>query len=143
MVNQAGTQKPGATPKAVQRPLSPHLQIWGWTVTMASSITHRATGVALYAGTILLALWAIFLNQGPAAFKPFGDFLTSPFGLFILAGYAWALLQHMMGGIKHLFWDSGRGLDYQTAKTTAWVIYGASLTLTIIIVLAGLAARGA
>ena len=143
MVNQAGASKPGTAPRVAPRPLSPHLQVWGWTVTMASSITHRATGVALYAGTLLLALWAILLAQGPAGFKPLGDFLTSPFGLFILAGYTWALLQHLMGGIKHLFWDSGRGLDYQTAKTTAWVIYGASLALTAIIVFAGLAARGA
>ena len=92
---------------APKRPLSPHLQIWGWTITMASSIMHRATGVALYAGTLLLAFWAIALNLGPAKFYPFGQFLTSPFGVFILGGYAWALLFHLMNGIRHLFWDSG------------------------------------
>ena len=125
------------------RPTSPHLQIWGWTVTMASSITHRATGIALYTGTILLALWVFLMAQGQNAFAPLGGFLTSPFGILILAGYAWSLIYHLMNGIRHLYWDSGRGLNYETAKKTAWFIFIASFALTAIIVFAGLSARGA
>ncbi len=138
MANAAPTAAP---PRA--RPLSPHLQIWGWTVTMASSITHRATGVALYTGTILLALWTIALAAGAETFAPVGALLTSPFGVLILAGYTWALLYHAMNGIRHLYWDTGRGLNYETAKKTAWFIFIASFLLAGAIVYAGLAARGA
>jgi len=109
---------------------------------MASSITHRATGVALYTGTILLALWVFGMSLGPAKFYPIGGFLTSPLGLFILAGYAWALVFHLMNGIRHLYWDSGRGLNYETAKKTAWFIFVASFVVTGLIVWAGLSARG-
>lgn len=125
------------------RPLSPHLQVWGWTVTMASSITHRATGVALYSGTILLAFWVYGLTLGPAKFQPIGVFLTSPIGIAILAGYVWALVFHLMNGLRHLYWDSGRGLNYATAKTTAWAVFVGSFIVAAVIVGAGLAARGA
>ena len=133
---------PIATPPNA-RPLSPHLQIWGWTVTMASSITHRATGIALYTGTILLALWTAALAAGVETFAPIGGLLTSPFGIFVLAGYTWALLYHLMNGIRHLYWDTGRGLNYGTAKKTAWFIFIASFILAAIIVFAGVSARGA
>ncbi len=132
-----------ASPSSVEaRPLSPHLQIWGWTVTMASSITHRATGAALYSGTVLLAIWAFFMAQGPADFYPLGGFLTSPVGIVILGGYAWALIYHAMNGVRHLYWDSGRGLNYETAKRTAWFIFIASFLAAAIVVWSGIAARG-
>ncbi|MEL7488543.1 MAG: succinate dehydrogenase, cytochrome b556 subunit, partial [Pseudomonadota bacterium] len=120
----------GAARAGVDAPLSPHLQIWRFTVTMASSITHRGTGVALYSGTLLLATWAFAISLGPASFYPIGGFMTSPFGIAILAGYTWALLFHAMNGIRHLYWDSGRGLNYQTARRTAWFVYIASFVLT-------------
>ena len=124
-------------------PLSPHLQIWRFTVTMAASITHRGTGIALYSGTLLLAVWAVTVSIGIDAFRPVGAFLTSPFGIFLLFGYCWALLFHLMNGLRHLYWDSGRGLAPKTATMTAWLIYGASLVLAIVLLLAGLAARSA
>ncbi len=129
-------------PGADARPLSPHLQIWGWTVTMAGSITHRATGVALYSGTLLLALWAFLMAQGPAEFYPFGGFLTSPFGILILGGYAWAMTYHAMNGVRHLYWDTGRGLNYQTARRTAWFVFIASFAIAAAVVAAGVSARG-
>jgi len=113
----------GASP---DRPLSPHLQIWRFTVTMAASITHRATGVALYTGTILLALWLFAAALGPGVFWRVGAFLTSPFGMFVLAGYIWALSFHLLNGLRHLYWDSGRGLAPKTATMTAWLVYGGS-----------------
>ena len=139
MANGATQPKSGPV---IARPLSPHLQIWGWTVTMASSITHRATGVALYSGTILLAFWVYGLSLGPAKFQPIGAILTSPIGIAILAGYVWALLFHLMNGLRHLYWDSGRGLTYTTAKKTAWIVFAASFILAALIVWAGLSARG-
>lgn len=126
----------------IGRPLSPHLSIWRWTMTMAASITHRATGLALYAGTILLAFWAFAVSRGEAFFSPFGAFLSSPLGVLFLFGYVWALLFHTLNGLRHFYWDTGRGLDVKTARMTAWGAYAASLFLAVVIVAAGVAARG-
>lgn len=131
-----------ASAKTLNRPLSPHLSIWRWTPTMAASITHRATGAALYSGTILLALWAFAASQGEMFFAPFGAVLGSPLGILILFGYAWALIFHALNGLRHLYWDTGRGLDVKTARTTAWYAYAASLLLAVAVVAAGVSARG-
>lgn len=125
-----------------QPPLSPHLQIWRFTVTMAASITHRATGVALYTGSIVLALWLFLAAQGPAAFYHLGGFLSSPFGAIILAGYVWALCFHMLGGLRYLYFDSGRGLAPATAAKTAWAVYLGATLLAALILFAGFSARG-
>ena len=132
-----GTQAAGAR----SRPLSPHLQIWRWTVTMAASITHRATGIALYAGAGLLALWFFAAASGPEMFAPVGGLLASPVGLVVLFGFCWALLFHAMNGVRHLYWDSGRGLAPKDARITAWFIYAASL-LTAAAVFAFALGRG-
>ncbi len=112
---------------AADRPLSPHLQIWRWTPTMAASILHRATGLALYAGAALLAGWFAALAIGPKVFSPAADFLASPFGLVILFGFAWSLFFHSLNGLRHLYWDSGRGLRPKTALMTSWLVFAASL----------------
>ena len=130
-----------ARPSAMNRPLSPFVQIWRWTPTMAASITHRVTGVALYSGTILLAVWAFALAQGEAFYAPTAAFLGSPFGVLILFGYAWALFFHALNGLRHLYWDMGRGLDIKTARMTAWATYAASILLAIAVVGAGLSGR--
>jgi succinate dehydrogenase / fumarate reductase cytochrome b subunit len=127
---------------APNRPLSPHLQIWRFTVTMAASITHRFTGVALYTGTILLALWLFAATQSPGFFGWLSAILTSPLGMIVLAGYVWALCFHSLNGLRHLYWDSGRGLAVRTATMTAWMVYGGSVALTILVIWAGLSARG-
>lgn len=124
------------------RPLSPHIQIWRWTPTMAASILHRATGIALYTGTALLVGWVFALAQGPAYFEPVGAFLGSPFGVLILFGYTWSLLFHGLNGLRHLYWDMGRGLSVKSARLTAWATFVASIVLAIIIVAVGLSARG-
>jgi succinate dehydrogenase / fumarate reductase cytochrome b subunit len=93
------------------RPLSPHLQVYRWTWTMAMSIFHRATGSALYFGTVLLAVWLLAVAFGPAAYDRVSWFFGSPVGLLILFGYTWVLLHHMLGGIRHLVWDTGYGFD--------------------------------
>lgn len=124
------------------RPLSPHLQVWRFTVTMASSITHRATGVANFAGVALLAIWMFAAVKGPAFFAPIGAILSSPLGGVILAGFIWSLSFHLMNGLRYLYWDSGRGFDPKWARATSWAVYGGSLLLTALIVFAGHAARG-
>ena len=130
-----------AAPHVKSRPLSPHLQIWRWTPTMAASITHRVTGVALYSGTILLAFWAFALSRGEAFYAPVAAFVGSPVGMAILFGYVWALFFHGLNGLRHLYWDSGRGLAVKTARLTAIATFAASLLLAIVVVAAGLPAR--
>ena len=99
------------------RPLSPHIQIYRWTLTMMLSILHRATGVALYAGTALLAWW-LLACYGPEAYALVRDIsaLVWAFGLF---GYSWALFHHMFGGIRHFIWDTGRGFDLKHVEILA------------------------
>jgi succinate dehydrogenase / fumarate reductase cytochrome b subunit len=109
------------------RPLSPHLQVWRWTPTMASSILHRATGIALYGGALLLAAWFVALALGPAWFDPAAAIAGSPFGQFALFAFAWSLIYHSLNGLRHLYWDSGRGLKPATATMTSWMIFAASL----------------
>lgn len=125
------------------RPLSPHLQIWRFTVTMAASITHRVTGAAIYGGSLLLAVWLYALAFSPSLFETLSGFVNSPIGFIIIAGYVWALSFHLMNGLRHLYWDSGRGLAPKTATMTAWLIYSASVLLTAFILWSGYAARGA
>ncbi|MEO1137366.1 MAG: succinate dehydrogenase, cytochrome b556 subunit [Pseudomonadota bacterium] len=125
------------------RPVSPHLQIWRFTVTMAASITHRGTGMVLYGGSMLIAFWAYALAFSPSLFAGVSGFVKSPIGFVIVAGYVWALCFHLMNGLRHLYWDSGRGLAPKTASMTAWLIYTASLALAAIILWTGYAGMGA
>ena len=117
--------------KADPRPLSPHLDIWKFTVTMAGSITHRATGVAMYAGTVLLAVWLAAAAAGPETYAMAQGFFGSPIGLVILFGYTWALLFHLLNGLRYLFWDTGRGFDLETAGQTGLAAYILSIVVTI------------
>jgi len=93
----------------IERPLSPHLQTYRWTLTMALSIVHRATGVALYFGTLLLAWWLIAAASGPGAYANVQAFTSSFIGRLIVFGYTWALLHHLLSGIRHFVWDLGYG----------------------------------
>ena len=92
------------------RPLSPHLRIYRLTLTMLMSIVHRITGAALYVGTLLLAWWLLAAASGPNAYATFQAVTSSFIGRVVLLGYTWALVHHMLGGIRHLIWDSGHGL---------------------------------
>lgn len=116
------------------RPLSPHLQIWRWTAAMAASITHRGTGLALYGGAVLLAAWFLAAALGPETYAPVAAVVGSLFGRIVLFLFAWSLIFHTLNGLRHLYWDSGRGLSPKTAAMTAWATYIASLVLTLIIV---------
>ena len=107
-----------------QRPLSPHIQIYRWTLTMFLSILHRATGVALYAGTLLLVWWLMAAATGPEAFALFQGGAGSWIGRLVLFGYTWALFHHMFGGIKHFIWDTGAGFELSVVE---WISRGATV----------------
>lgn len=124
-----------------ERPLSPHLTIYKPIPTMVMSIVHRVTGVALYAGTLLLAWWLLAAASGPSAFGTVDAFFGSWIGRLILFGYTWALLHHMFGGIRHLIWDTGRAFGKETTTRMAWFTLGASVLLTILVWIAGYMVR--
>ena len=101
------------------RPLSPHLQIYKPLLTMMMSIAHRITGVALYAGTILLAWFLIALAAGPRPFATVSAVYGSIFGQAILFLFTWALFHHLLGGIRHFVWDLGYAMDYPAREYLA------------------------
>jgi succinate dehydrogenase / fumarate reductase cytochrome b subunit len=116
----------------VERPLSPHLQIYRVTITMAMSIVHRITGSALYVGMLLFAWW-LFAAANPRHFDTINGFLGSWFGRLILFGFTWALLHHLLGGIRHLIWDTGHGLEPGEREFLAWATLLGSVTLTVVV----------
>ena len=125
-----------------ERPLSPHLGIYRMSISMLMSIVHRITGAALYFGTILLAAWLIGVAQGPKAFATVNSFFGHPVGLFIMFGYTWALIHHMLGGLKHFVWDTGRGFNLGTVNLLSWLTPILSIGLTAAIWLFALHMRG-
>ena len=123
---------PTARPTVAQ-PLSPHLQIYRWTWTMAMSIAHRVTGGALYVGTILVAAWLLSMASGPVAFERAQWFFGSIIGRLILFVYTYILMQHMIGGIRHLIWDFGYGMEPGTRMNMARATPIAAAILTVLI----------
>lgn len=119
--------------KLAPRPLSPHLQIYRWTWTMAMSIFHRVTGSALYGGMILLAIWLTALASGPHAFDKVQWLFGSLIGRLVLFVYTWVLLHHMLGGVRHLIWDFGHGMEPGTRINMARFTLIGSVLLTIVI----------
>lgn len=124
------------------RPLSPHLQVYKPQLTTFMSITHRATGIALAVGTLMLVCWLIAAATGESAFDEVQAFLGSIIGRLLLLGWSYALFYHMCNGIRHLFWDAGKGFEIETAYTTGRIVIGASILLTIGAWVWGYAAMG-
>ena len=116
----------------VDRPLSPHLQVYKMTISMLMSIIHRITGAALYFGTLLLAWWLISAATSPQYFNYVSSWFQTLPGQLIMVGYTWALLHHMLGGLRHFLWDTGRGFDLGTIDKLSWT--------TVVLSLAGTAA---
>src|SRR5262245_66350513 len=119
--------------KAPARPLSPHMQIYRWPLPMAMSIAHRITGTGLYVGTLLMAWWLIAAAAGPNAYGRVGAFINSNLGRLILFGYTWALMHHMLGGIRHLIWDTGRGFAPNEREWLSLATAVGSIGLTILL----------
>lgn len=101
------------------RPMSPHLGVWRWHVTMLGSILNRATGIALYAGALITAWWAVALALGPDAYADFLAISGSWFGKLVMFGLTLSYFYHLAGGLRHLWWDSGRGFALKTSNQTA------------------------
>lgn len=118
---------------ASERPLSPHLQIWRWHVTMFTSIMNRASGVALFVGALGFVAWLYALAFAPELFVQISEFLFSPIGQLGLIGIVIASFFHLAAGIRHLAWDSGRGFLPKTADGTAWVAIVFALVSPIVV----------
>lgn len=123
------------------QPLSPHLQVYRPLVNMVMSIVHRITGASLYAGTVLMTWWLIALATGPEAYANFQWFIGSIVGRIVLLGFTWALIHHMLGGLRHFVWDTGRGFDLATVDRMSWATIIGSVVLTVIVWLLGYGAR--
>jgi succinate dehydrogenase / fumarate reductase cytochrome b subunit len=120
------------------RPLSPHLQVYRWQLTSVLSILHRGTGVALSVGTILLVWWLVAAAEGPEAYTQVQGFLASWIGLVLLFGWSVALYYHLCNGLRHLWWDTGRGLDLRSVYLGGWTVLAATAGLTALTWVVGL-----
>lgn len=123
------------------RPLSPHLQIYKPILTMVMSILHRITGAALYFGTVLMAWWLIAAAAGPAYFDYVQELYGSILGRLVLFGFTWALVHHMLGGLRHFIWDMGHGFGPEAREWLARATIIGSVTVTILLWIIGYAVR--
>lgn len=120
------------------RPLSPHLQIYRLPLLALLSITHRATGVALVAGLVVLAWWLGSAAYGPEAFARAQGVIGSPIGYLLLFGWTAALFFHLCNGIRHLLWDTGWGYEIPQAYKSGHVVLVATAALTVLAWIVGL-----
>jgi succinate dehydrogenase / fumarate reductase cytochrome b subunit len=123
----------------VQRPLSPHLQVYRWQISNTLSILHRLTGVALAAGAVVLVAWLLAIASGPAAFLRFAAVLRSIPGQLVLLGVTFAFCYHLANGVRHLAWDAGYGFDKHTARRSGAAVVAIAAVLTIAIWVAAFA----
>jgi succinate dehydrogenase / fumarate reductase cytochrome b subunit len=123
--------QPISSQKTGARPLSPHLTIYQWAVTMIVSITHRATGMALGFGSLVLAWWLFAISNGPESYNEFYEIMATPLGLLILFGFGWSLMFHLLNGIRHLAWDLGYGFEIGMARKTGLGVIVLSLLLAL------------
>ena len=114
------------------RPLSPHLQIYKPQLTAVLSIAHRASGVFLVVGTLLLVYWLMALAQGPESYAQAQAFFGSLFGRLLLFPWVFALFYHLCNGIRHLFWDMGVGFEIDTVYASGKIVVVAAVALTLI-----------
>lgn len=124
--------------KLVQRPLSPHLQVYTPQLTSILSIMNRVTGLAVSAGTLLLVWWLVAAASGPGAFERVQSFIGSPIGLFMLFGWTASLFYHFFGGLRHLAWDFGYGYDLPQTHASGWAAIIAAVIATVLTWAAGL-----
>ncbi|SNX69507.1 succinate dehydrogenase subunit C [Cereibacter ovatus] len=124
-----------AEQKRVERPLSPHLQIYRVQLTSTTSIFTRITGNGLIVGTMLVTWWLLAAALGPEQFAIADRVLTSWFGDIVLLLSVWALWYHYLAGLRHLYWDTGKGLEIKTAEKLGMACIGGSLILTVLTVI--------
>ena len=124
------------------RPLSPHIQIYRWQIQMRTSILHRATGIALAAGSLLLLCSLIALASGTETWAQISGFARSGLGTFLLLGWTWSLAYHWLNGIRHLLQDLGWGYRIEQFVRNGWLVVAGSLILTILVWVCVFAQRG-
>ena len=117
-----------------QRPLSPHLGVYKFMYTMALSILHRITGCAASVGFLLFVWWLMALASGPAAYASAMSALGSPLAKLLLVAFTFSFVFHFCNGIRHLVWDTGRGLERAQARRSGAVVMIAALLLTAVVV---------
>lgn len=127
---------------AVDRPLSPHLQIYRFEINMLMSILHRITGAANYFGTAFFAAWLMSAAIGRKEYDSLNALLTHPIGMLLAFGYTWSVIHHLVGGLRHLLWDTGRGFSIGQVNTLNWLTIILSLVLTGAVWAIGLVSRG-
>lgn len=115
------------------RPLSPHLGIYGWQISMFTSVVHRATGIVLSVGSIFVAVWVCAAALGPDAFAAVNGIAAAWYGQILMLGWSLALFYHLCNGLRHLAWDAGVGLELDVARVTGYVAVGVAVALTIIV----------
>ncbi|WP_135449183.1 succinate dehydrogenase, cytochrome b556 subunit [Tabrizicola caldifontis] len=121
-----------ADARRAERPLSPHLQIYRWQVPMLTSILTRITGHALIAGIVLGVWWLLAAATSDDYFALANAVATSWFGDLIFTGSLWAVWYHYLAGLRHLYYDAGKGLDIPTAEKLGWACIIGSAVLTVI-----------
>ena len=126
-----------------QRPLSPHIQVYRWQVQMVSSILHRATGIALSVGSLLVVWGLLALAGGEQSFDQFKSCAGSPLGLVLLVGWSWSLFYHLCNGIRHLIQDGGAGYQIAQFVRSSWLSAIGSVVLTVVVWAYVLTAGGA
>src|ERR1700729_3839475 len=115
------------------RPTSPHALIYRWQIGNSLSILHRVTGAALAVGLLALSYWLIALASGPGSYAGALRLLGSPIGLAVIFGWTFSFMFHLLNGVRHLFWDAGRGFERTQRHASGWaaVVGAAALTLCV------------
>ena len=132
----------GTTAARRPRPLSPHIQVYKFMLSYVMSGFHRVSGLALYFGVLLVAWWLVAAAAGPNAYGNFEWFIGSWIGKLVLLGYTWALLHHLLGGIRHLIWDLGYGFEPSEREFLALATIVGSISLTVLVFVVGYLAMG-
>ena len=114
------------------RPLSPHISIYRWPITMVLSILHRMTGVALSLGFVVLVAWLYDAAAGPEAYAVFQSLMGSLIGKLALIGWSFAFFFHLANGTRHLVWDTGRGFEKEQANLSSWLVLISTVVLTAV-----------
>jgi len=123
---------------ATERPLSPHLQVYRWQITMTMSILHRVTGVVITVGVFALACWLLALAAGGEHYVRAAAMLASPLGKLVLFGFSLSLVYHLLNGIRHLLWDMGWGFEIPEFYRSGWTVLVLTIVFTVAIWFAAL-----
>ena len=113
------------------RPLSPHLSVYRWPITMTLSILHRVTGAGLSVGFVALAIWLMSAAGGAETYASVNGCLHSTLGRLLLIGWSFAFFFHLSNGVRHLFWDVGKGFEKYQANASAWFVIVLAIVLTL------------